>query len=60
MFPRRFFAGVFFAPRYFPQSAGSAPSHGGTVCGTFSCRPAVSGTFSATPTVSGTFDVEAC
>lgn len=26
MFPRRFFAGDFFAPRYFPQSAGGAPA----------------------------------
>jgi hypothetical protein len=25
MFPRRFFCGPFFAPRYFPQSSGIAP-----------------------------------
>lgn len=25
MFPRRYFAGRFFAPRYWPQSTGGAP-----------------------------------
>lgn len=29
MFPRRYFAGRFFAPRYWPQSAGGAPAPAG-------------------------------
>lgn len=51
-------------------AAGAAAQPGGTVCGafsctpavsgTFSCAPAVSGTFSCTPAVSGTFGVEVC
>ncbi len=29
MWPRRFFCGRYFAPRYFPQSHGSAPVFAG-------------------------------
>lgn len=31
MFPRRYFAAAFFAPRYYPQSQGEAVAAGGTV-----------------------------
>lgn len=60
MFPRAFFAGRFFAPRFFPQSEGVAPAAGSLVCGTPRVLPRVSGVAAVTPRVSGTAGVVRC
>ena len=43
MFPRAFFAGRYFAPRYFPQSSGT-PDVDAPVCGVLAVTPLVNGT----------------
>lgn len=44
MFPRAYFAGRMFAPRYYPQSSGTAPPTGGAVRATAGGGARVGGT----------------
>lgn len=60
MFPRTFFPGRYFAPRFWPQSEGDAPLAGGLVCGAVALAPAIGGSVSLAPTVAGTAVIERC
>lgn len=71
MFPRRYYTGRYFAPRYFPQSQGEeAFVPRGPICGalsisvnssgTLSIAQSVSGTIATSVSVTGTLEIERC
>lgn len=60
MFPRRYFAGRYFAPTFFPQSQGEAVEVGGLVCATVSTYPRVSATVATYPRVNASVALGEC